>query len=78
MEATDKARETTLNELQRLVDEWIRTYGVRYFDPLTNMAIDWYKRQIEVRALEVVEDLIHHLLRGLSRAVVLLHDEVAG
>lgn len=39
MEATDKARETTLNELQRLVDEWIRTYGVRYFDPLTNMAI---------------------------------------
>ncbi|WP_297115994.1 nucleotide pyrophosphohydrolase [uncultured Porphyromonas sp.] len=39
MDATDKARETTLNELQRLVDEWIRTYGVRYFDPLTNMAI---------------------------------------
>ena len=25
-----------------------------------------------------MEDLIHHLLRGLSRAVVLLHDEVAG
>lgn len=39
MDATDNAKETTLNELQQLVDEWIRTYGVRYFDPLTNMAI---------------------------------------
>lgn len=25
-------------EAQGLVDEWIRTYGVRYFSPLTNMA----------------------------------------
>jgi NTP pyrophosphatase (non-canonical NTP hydrolase) len=24
---------------QQLVDEWIKTYGVRYFDPLTNMGI---------------------------------------
>lgn len=39
MEATDKAKETTLDDLQQLVDEWIHTYGVRYFDPLTNMAI---------------------------------------
>ena len=39
MDATDKAKETTLDELQQLVDEWIHTYGVRYFDPLTNMAI---------------------------------------
>ena len=31
--------ETTLAQLQQLVDEWIHTYGVRYFDPLTNMAI---------------------------------------
>ena len=29
----------TLGEAQRLVDEWIQTYGVRYFAPLTNMAI---------------------------------------
>lgn len=28
-----------LNELQRRVDEWIRTYGVRYFGELTNMAV---------------------------------------
>ena len=28
----------TLHEAQRLVDEWIRTYGVRYFSELTNMA----------------------------------------
>lgn len=31
--------ELTLNEVQRLVDEWITTIGVRYFSPLTNMAI---------------------------------------
>lgn len=29
----------TLRKAQSLVDEWIRTVGVRYFDPLTNMAI---------------------------------------
>lgn len=28
-----------LKELQHKVDEWIRTYGVRYFNELTNMAI---------------------------------------
>ena len=25
----------TLTQAQSLVDEWIRTYGVRYFSPLT-------------------------------------------
>ena len=39
MDVTDKAKETTQDELQQLVNEWIHTYGVRYFDPLTNMAI---------------------------------------
>lgn len=28
----------TLQEAQEQVDEWIRTYGVRYFSELTNMA----------------------------------------
>jgi len=28
-----------IREAQQLVDEWIKTYGVRYFDPLTNMGI---------------------------------------
>lgn len=28
----------TLNEAQQRVDEWIHTYGVRYFSELTNMA----------------------------------------
>lgn len=31
--------EITLKEAQRRVDEWIRTYGVRYFSELTNMAV---------------------------------------
>ena len=30
--------EMTILEAQGMVDEWIRTYGVRYFSPLTNMA----------------------------------------
>lgn len=29
----------TLSEAQQKVDEWIKTYGVRYFSELTNMAI---------------------------------------
>ena len=29
----------TLSEVQQQVDEWIKTYGVRYFSELTNMAI---------------------------------------
>ena len=29
----------TLKEAQLQADEWIRTYGVRYFNELTNMAI---------------------------------------
>ena len=29
----------TIQELQLRVDEWIKTYGVRYFNELTNMAI---------------------------------------
>lgn len=29
----------TLNEAQKRVDQWIKTYGVRYFNEMTNMAI---------------------------------------
>ena len=29
----------TLREAQQTVDNWIKTYGVRYFSELTNMAI---------------------------------------
>ena len=29
----------TINEAQQRVDNWIKTYGVRYFNELTNMAI---------------------------------------
>lgn len=35
---TDK-QDITLCEVQRQVDEWIKTYGVRYFSELTNLAI---------------------------------------
>lgn len=29
----------TLEEIQQEVDRWIKTYGVRYFSELTNMAV---------------------------------------
>lgn len=29
----------TIDEAQEAVDEWIKTYGVRYFSELTNMAV---------------------------------------
>lgn len=29
----------TISEAQNKVDEWIKTYGVRYFNELTNMTI---------------------------------------
>lgn len=29
----------TIKEAQQAVDQWIKTYGVRYFSELTNMAI---------------------------------------
>jgi len=29
----------TIQEAQQQVDEWIKTYGVRYFGELTNMAV---------------------------------------
>lgn len=37
--AGSTAPEMTLRELQRTVDRWITTVGVRYFSPLTNMAV---------------------------------------
>lgn len=32
-------KQITVTELQKIVHEWITTVGVRYFSPLTNMAI---------------------------------------
>ena len=29
----------TLEEAQKTVDNWIKTYGIRYFSELTNMAV---------------------------------------
>ena len=34
-----KNYELTITEAQKIVDEWITTIGVRYFNELTNMAI---------------------------------------
>ena len=35
----NQSADITLRALQGSVDEWIRTIGVRYFSPLTNMAV---------------------------------------
>ena len=31
--------EITIREAQKMVDDWIKTYGVRYFSELRNMAV---------------------------------------
>ena len=32
-------KEITIREAQKMVDDWIKTYGERYFSELTNMAV---------------------------------------
>lgn len=32
-------KKISIQDAQRIVDEWIKTYGVRYFSELTNMAV---------------------------------------
>ncbi len=39
MNPTSPAASPTLEEAQAIVDQWIKTVGVRYFSELTNMAI---------------------------------------
>lgn len=39
MNAENAIMEMTLSQLQETVDKWIKTVGVRYFSPLTNMAV---------------------------------------
>jgi NTP pyrophosphatase (non-canonical NTP hydrolase) len=34
-----EANQLTINDAQQQVDNWIKTYGVRYFSELTNMTI---------------------------------------
>lgn len=36
---TDQNSELTLSALQQQIDIWINTYGVRYFNELTNFAV---------------------------------------
>jgi len=32
-------QDISISELQKIIDQWVRTYGVRYFSELTNLAI---------------------------------------
>ncbi len=36
--STDNADPLTLADAQRQIDAWIKQFGVRYFEPLTNLA----------------------------------------
>lgn len=38
-EELKSSNDITLREAQEAVDSWIKTYGVRYFSELTNMAV---------------------------------------
>ena len=39
MTSKSNMEEITIREAQKTVDDWIKTYGVRYFSELTNMAV---------------------------------------
>ncbi len=39
MEQTPRDSDITIAQFQMLVDNWIKEYGVKYFSPLTNMAV---------------------------------------
>lgn len=36
---SDSSHSLSLNEAQKIVDDWIQTHGVRYYSELTNLAI---------------------------------------
>ena len=36
---TEKGKALSIPEAQKMVDQWIKTIGIRYFSELTNMAI---------------------------------------
>lgn len=38
MQNGEQDKDITISRAQQLVDEWVKTYGVRYFSELTNMA----------------------------------------
>lgn len=39
MDSQENSTELTIARAQQMVDDWIRTIGVRYFNELTNMAM---------------------------------------
>ena len=39
MNEENTIQDMTISQLQKTVDTWIKTVGVRYFSPLTNMAV---------------------------------------
>ena len=68
----------TLEEAQKTVDEWIKTYGVRYFSELTNMAVltvfEHFLERIVVRS-EFSQLLVEILLDFYSNLVCTLRND---
>lgn len=53
--------EITLKQAQEQVDSWIKTYGVRYFNELTNMTI------LTEEVGELARIMAPHMVNNLSR-----------
>lgn len=53
--------EITLKQAQEQVDNWIKTYGVRYFNELTNMTI------LTEEVGELARIMLAHTANNLSR-----------
>ena len=54
----------TIRDVQRRVDDWIKTYGVRYFSELTNMAI------LTEEVGEVARIMANNRLRPAMRSMI--------
>ena len=52
----------TLQQAQQMVDSWIKTYGVRYFNELTNMTI------LTEEMVRAFPNAILNIHRGSGRA----------
>ena len=54
----------TLEEAQKLVDDWINTTGVRYFNELTNMAMLTEEVGEVARIME--SNLLKNLIKNMN------------
>ena len=67
----------TLPESQKIIDEWIKTHGVRYFNELTNMAL-LTEEVGELARIELTPRLFPSARCSGRKMTIFLADETRG